>query len=95
MTPDKVIVTVQTASGQCWGDYELPANVPLDKFQGLLLDALIQHAPQQFSSWAGRGLALSFQGRQIPGQDTLSAHGVWDGSYVAVLPISNKKDQPI
>lgn len=86
MTPDKVTVTIQTVSGQCWGDYELPANVPLDKFRGLLLDALIQRTSQQFSGWAGRGLTLSFEGKQIPGGDTLAAHGVWDGSYVTVLP---------
>lgn len=86
MTPDKVTVTVQTTSGQCWGDYEMPANVPLDKFRGLLLDALIQRAPQQFGPWAGRGLTLSFEGKRIPGGDTLAAHGVWDGSYVTVFP---------
>ena len=85
MTPDKVIVTIQTASGQCWGDYELPANIPLDKFRGLLLDALIQRAPQQFSSWSGRDLTLSFEGKRIPEGDTLAAHGVWDGSYVTVF----------
>jgi len=89
MTPDKVIVTIQTMSGQCWGDYELPANVPLNKFQGLLRDALIQHAPQQFGSWGGQELCLSFDGKQIPGQDTLAAHGVWDGSYVTVMPLTN------
>lgn len=87
MTPDKVIVTVQTMSGQCWGDYEMPANVPLDKFRRLLLDALIQRAPQQFGAWAERGLTLSFEGKQIPVGDTLAAHGVWDGSYVTVFPL--------
>lgn len=84
MTPDKVIVTIQTAAGQCWGDYELPASIPVERFQERLLEALRQHAPQQFGSWAG--LALSVGGRRIPEGDTLAAHGVWDGSYVVVSP---------
>ena len=87
MTPDKVIVTIQTVSGECWGDFELPAGIPIDGFQGALTDALIKQAPQKFGSWTGRGTALSFQGRQIPGNDTLAAHGVWDGSYVTVQPL--------
>lgn len=86
MTPNMVIVTIQTNSGQCWGDYELPATLPVSKFRGLLLQALVQHAPHQFNSWQGRELTLSFQGKPIPEGDTLAAHGVWDGSFVTVQP---------
>lgn len=93
MAPDKVIVTIRSADGQCCGDYELPANIPVKKYKDLLLEALIQHASRSFANCRdlGAGLYLEEKGRfvRIPDEDTLAAHGVWDGSFVNVLRLNH------
>lgn len=92
MTPDKVIVSVEIQGGGFCGDYELPANVPLKDFQRLLLEALVQHFPQNpaVRLCLEEGAVLCRKDGKnlrevIPEEDTLAAHGVWDGSSLAVL----------
>ena len=93
MIPDRVIVTIQSADGKFHGDYELPANVPVKMFKEQLISGLALLAPQAFEPcrrlWAG--LFVKEQGRleRIPDEDTLAAHGVWDGSFVSVLRLEH------
>ena len=93
MIPDRVIVTIQSADGKFHGDYELPANVPVKMFKEQLISGLALLAPQAFETCRimGAGLFVKEQGKleRIPDEDTLAAHGVWDGSFVSVLRLEH------
>ena len=101
MIPDRVIVTIQSADGKFHGDYELPANVPVKMFKEQLISGLALLAPQAFEPCRtqafepcrilGAGLFVKEQGKleRIPDEDTLAAHGVWDGSFVSVLRLEH------
>lgn len=93
MIPDRVIVTIQSADGKFHGDYELPANVPVKMFKEQLISGLALLAPQAIEPCRrlGAGLFVKEQGRleRIPDEDTLAAHGVWDGSFVSVLRLEH------
>lgn len=82
MMPDSVIVTLRTASGSFEADYELPANVPVERLAQLLLEGLAEQAPKRFGGW--KGLRLHFEGRPLADGDTLSAQGIWDGSILTM-----------
>lgn len=92
MTHDKVIVSIEIQGSGFCGDYELPANVPLKNFQRPLLEALVQHFPQNLvlRLCLEEGAVLGRKDGKnrwkiIPETDTLAAHGVWDGSSLIVL----------
>lgn len=91
MVPEKVIVTIETASGQFLGDYELPAAVPVKVFKPLLLDALKQCAPEQFRGFEPNqmGLFLCEEDRaeRIAEWGTLADCGAWDGSRLMLRPV--------
>ena len=93
MIPDRVIVTIQSADGKFHGDYELPANVPVKMFKEQLISGLALLAPQAFEPCRilGAVLFVKEQGKleRIPDEDTLAAHGVWDGSFVSVLRLEH------
>ena len=93
MIPDRVIVTIQSADRKFHGDSEQPANVPVKMFKEQLISGLALLAPQAFEPCRilGAGLFVKEQGKleRIPDEDTLAAHGVWDGSFVSVLRLEH------
>ena len=82
MSPDYVVVTLRTASGSFESDYELPANLPVERLSQLLLVGLAQQSPRLFGGW--KDLFFRREGRLLRAQDTLSALGVWDGSVLTI-----------
>ena len=93
MIPDRVIVTIQSADGTCRGDYELPAGVAVKQFKSQLISGLARQNPQVFGPCleSGAGLFVEEEGQllRIPDEDTLAAHGIWDGSFVSVLRLNH------
>lgn len=84
MNPENVIVTLRDGAGHYAADYELPANAPLQEYEILLLEELAYQAGHCFGGW--RGLYLVTEaGEEIRGNDSLAAHGVWDGGILTVV----------
>ena len=82
MTPESFIVTLRTPTGGFEGDYELPADLPVERLSQLLLESLVQQQPRRFGSW--KGLSLAWNGQKLRDGDTLSARGIWDGSILTI-----------
>lgn len=82
MTPNQVIVTLQTQSGQFSADYELPSALPVSKLSALLLNVLEQQYPQLFGRW--KSLQIILNGTALKENDTLAARNVWDGSILSL-----------
>lgn len=82
MTPESFIVTLRTPTGGFEGDYELPADLPVERLSQLLLEGLAQQEPRRFGSW--KGLGLAWNGQKLEDGDTLSARGTWDGSILTI-----------
>lgn len=82
MTPESFIVTLRTPTGDFEGDYELPADLPVERLSQLLLEGLAQQEPRRFGSW--KGLGLAWNGQKLGDGDTLSARGIWDGSILTI-----------
>lgn len=82
MTPESFIVTLRTPTGGFEGDYELPADLSVERLSQLLLEGLAQQEPRRFGSW--KGLGLAWNGQKLGDGDTLSARGIWDGSILTI-----------
>ena len=82
MTPESFIVTLRTPTGGFEGDYELPADLPVERLSQLLLEGLAQQESRRFGSW--KGLGLAWNGQKLGDGDTLSARGIWDGSILTI-----------
>ena len=82
MTTESFIVTLRTPTGGFEGDYELPADLPVERLSQLLLEGLAQQEPRRFGSW--KGLGLAWNGQKLGDGDTLSARGIWDGSILTI-----------
>lgn len=82
MIPEEVIVTIQTDSGSFAADFSLPTAISMEKFTGLLLEALKKRDVRQFGSW--KGLKLYRKGFLLRESKTLADYCVWDGSILTV-----------
>ena len=93
MAPEKVLVTIRYMDREFPGDYELPARLPVRAFLDGLLEALVRSEPSMETVFRARKQGLFLQNgnrySQIPEEDTLGSHGVWDGSCLYVLPLTH------
>lgn len=86
MTEKKVIVTLIDIDGSDLGDYELAADQRVERLYSGLTETLCRYALHFERREFSLGLQEGGRTVPIPDCDTLSAHGVQDGSYLHILP---------
>lgn len=78
--PETVLVTV--CCGSCCGDFELPAQLPLENWEKALLDAV----KKQFRILSPGGNIRLMKGQvRIQPQWTLAQCGIFDGSILQLI----------
>lgn len=82
MIPEYVTVTLQSERGASFGDYRMPADVPVQRLYPLLAQALrMELKGAEVCGLCCRGCALA-ESR------TLADYGIWDGSILTIKEAS-------
>jgi uncharacterized ubiquitin-like protein YukD len=65
-------------------DMELPCNIPVSELKMQLAEAL-KETSYSYMNWDG-GVRLQYNGSYLKNERSLSNYGVWDGSFLKVIP---------
>lgn len=79
---DYAIVTVRMEQLDWQVDMELPAKLVLKELTGKILEALKLYQEDKFEDISA--LRLFYKGRELDGEGSLAAYGIWDGSIIEV-----------